>query len=501
MPSSTETERFEWSPWAAVAGLILAATLGAMVLDRDVSLTSQAMLYLLAVVVAAYNLRPLPSIACAVAAVTAFNFFFVPPRLTFAVDSREHVIALAVTLVVALVISRLTAKLRTETRSAQLHASRAHQLQTLAGTLAATTSAEAAVAVARRALDVAFPGRATMVTLGSEGADEREAGTPDNTHDVLRACMREAATLGPGTGRWPGLNAWYIPLGDASQMQGAVCIEGVQAADVDGLEHAQALCALVAQALHRLKMATHMLAAEAEAQRQQMQGTFLAAISHDLRSPLASIMGAASALQSQSEKLEPAEKERLLASISGEARYLSDVTENTLQFLQLTNASAPQQRTWESMEEIAGAVLARMRQRDPDHRIRASVAKDLPLIQADAVLIAQLLVNLLENALKYSQGAIDLVIRATPTQLRASVKDRGPSIPGAQYDQIFQPYARNDRSGQRGAGLGLALCRAIAQSHHGSLTVKARQAGGNSFTFAMPLSPEQPRIDMESAAP
>jgi two-component system, OmpR family, sensor histidine kinase KdpD len=123
-------------------------------------------------------------------------------------------------------------------------------------------------------------------------------------------------------------------------MQGAACVENVQAADDVGREHAQALCTLLAQALSRLKMAAHMQASDAEAQRQQVQSTFLAAISHDLRTPLASVVGAASALQSQADKLGAADKERLLQSIVSEATYLSHITENTLQLVQLTNAPA-----------------------------------------------------------------------------------------------------------------------------------------------------------------
>jgi two-component system sensor histidine kinase KdpD len=165
--------------------------------------------------------------------------------------------------------------------------------------------------------------------------------------------------------------------------------------------------------------------------------------------------------------------------------------------VRLANADQDIKRDWESMEEIVGAVLARIRHRDPSRRITSSVPGGLPLIKADPVLLAQLISNLLDNALKYSQEAIELTVTVSDHELQVTVKDRGKEILKEKYASIFEPYTRDDLSGQRGAGLGLALCRAIATAHGGSLTLRRRSGGGNSFTFAMPLDAKQP----ESAQP
>jgi two-component system sensor histidine kinase KdpD len=265
------------------------------------------------------------------------------------------------------------------------------------------------------------------------------------------------------------------------------------ASDEGGRQHAQALCALLAQAVWRLRLAGSVRAAQNEAQHQQLQSTFLAAISHDLRTPLAAIVGAASSLQTQRDKLGLAEQDRLLGSIAAEAAYLSAVTENTLQLVQLTSSARELRRDWEAMEEIVGAVLARVRQHDPGRRIRSRVPEGLPLVKADPVLLAQLLANLLDNALKYSEGAIDLVVRVEGEELVVSVKDRGAGIPEAEQAAIFEPHARGDRPGPRGAGLGLAVCRAIAQAHGGRLTLRRRQGGGSSFSLALPLEAQPPQ--------
>lgn len=450
------------------------------------------MLYVLAVVVASYTLDWVASVVCAVGAVTAFNFFFVPPRWTFEVDSREHLIALFVMLVVALVISHLADRLRRETVAARVNAQRAHQLQALAADLAGASTADEVGLLGRSALDAAFDGPCLLALRGDDGVLALDAAVETSQADGMNCCMREAALLGPGSGRWPGLDAWYVPLGGKDHVGGAACVRPALAQDTGGREHAQALCTLLGQALRRLQLTSSMRAAQNEAEHRHLQSTFLAAISHDLRTPLAALVGAASALQTQREKLGVAEQDRLLASIVGEASYLSSVTENTLQLVRLSSSAQEIRRDWESMEEIVGSVLARVRQRDPARRIRSKVPEGLPLIKADPVLLAQLIGNLLDNALHYSNESIDLTVGVRGNALQVSVKDRGPGIAQEQAQSIFEPYSRGDRGSPRGAGLGLALCRAIAMAHGGSLVLANRTGGGSVFTLALPIEPQPP---------
>lgn len=489
--------------WILLLLLLSTATIFAYLLDPYVSITSQAMLYVLAVVIASYTLDWMKSVLCAFAAVMALNFFFVPPRWTFQVERSEHFIALMTMLVVALVINRLATGLRRETEIAHLNERRARQLQDLAIALADAHREQEVLTLAQQALDVEFAGPCLVILGTVEGQLAVDTQVPSSIIDGLRCCMKEARVLGPGTERWPGLDAWYLPLGAKGQICGAVYIPAAVADDDYGREHARALCTILAQALWRLRLTTAMLAAEGEAQRQQLQSIFLAAISHDLRTPLAVVVGAASSLQTQRNKLDLTEQDRLLASIVSEANYLTTVTENTLQLVRLTNSSNSSklvEHDWESMEEIVGAVLARVRQRDPERRILSKVPNNLPLVKVDPVLIAQLIGNLLDNALKYSDEKIDLtvgsVMHGTKQQLLLSVEDRGPGIPEAEQHSIFEAYSRmdhNDQSTQRGAGLGLAVCRAIALAHGGSLALRQRVGGGSSFTLSLPVDTAQPQ--------
>lgn len=501
---NTSTPHLRQTPTAknglTVGLLLVLASAACFLLEPHVSLNSQAMIYVLVVVIAAYRVDWITSAVGAVGAVTALNFFFVPPRWTFEIENPEHFIALGVMLVVALVISFLASGLRRETEVAQLNERRARQLQALASDISDAQSAEQVLKLGQQALDAAFAGPCTLALTDDSNADSNQlaeqVGLSTAIRDGMRCCIKEAAVLGPGTGRWPGLNAWYVPLGDKDHAIGAACIKPALAQDQAGREHAQALCALLAQALWRLRLSTKVQTAQTEVQRQQLQSTFLAAISHDLRTPLAAIVGAASSLQTQNDKLPLPEQARLLGSIVSEASYLSTLTENTLQFVSLTNSTQDIKRDWESMEEIVGAVLSRVRQRDVHRRIKSKVPESLPLVKVDPVLIAQLINNLLDNALKYSDAAIDLTVQADSKQLVVTVKDRGPGISEAAQDIIFKPYMRSDQSGQRGAGLGLALCKAIAQAHGGQLTFSARKSGGSNFALTLPVDTQPPAKEL-----
>ncbi len=473
------------SQWLGAAALLALASGIGWLLDEEVSLVSQSMLFVLAVVIAAYKFDIRVSIGTAVASVMVLNFLFVPPRWTLAVDSHDHLIALLLMLLVAFATNHLARDLRRETHAARLSEQRARQLQQMAVALSSAADETAIDSVGRQALADAF-GTDVMLRLGP-AIDENDPSLSPAVRDGLARCMKERAVLGPGTGRWPGLDAWFVPLLAADDALGAIRVAPAVAADEDGREHAGAIAALLAQALQRLHLQASTLEARDQAKRQQMQTTFLAGVAHDLRTPLAAIIGAASSLQTQSERLGDDEKKRLLQSVLGEARYLTRMADNTLQLTRLQAPDAPLPRGWESVEEIVGAALARSRQSDPQRRITTTVAPDLPLIKADPILLGQLIGNLLDNALKYSNGAIVLNATVEAKSLRLEVEDHGPRIPAAEQERVFLPHIRGDNAGAHGAGLGLAVCMAIARAHDGRLVLEESASGGNRFSLLLPL--------------
>jgi two-component system sensor histidine kinase KdpD len=243
--------------------------------------------------------------------------------------------------------------------------------------------------------------------------------------------------------------------------------------------------------------------AQAAAQAQRLRYTLLSAISHDHRTPLASILGAASSLRDQGERLSPAQRQRLAGQIVDEAEQLSRLTDNALQLARLDSLAGQLERDWEAPAELVAGVLARVRSRDPQHRLRARLdtpgqpeGSPLPLLRCNAVLVVQLLENLIDNALKYSPvgSPVEVLCRALPGELLLAVRDRGPGVPPAQRARIFEAFERGTAGtapgageATRGAGLGLALCRAVAQAHGGSLHYRARAHGGASLECRLPL--------------
>ena len=496
MKSSMETDRYRaWRGALVAVALLSAATVVCAVLDAAISLMSQAMIYLLAVVAASYVVPRLVAVGTAIGAVAALNFFFVPPRYTLAVEHREHLIALVAMLAVALLISYLSTALKRESAAARESESRAGQLRSLAIDLAAAGSEGEVVELGRRALLQRFAGPVLMVA-SVDGAITPGVDASEDVRRALRCCIDEAAVLGPGTGRWPGLDAWYMPLGARGHVVGAARIEPALAGDTVGLEHAQAIAALVAQGVWRLRLLEAGLAARAEVERQHVQATFLASVSHDLRTPLAAIVAAASSLETQRSRLGDAEQGRMLAGIVAEARYLTAVTENTLQLVRLSAGGGALRAEWQSIEEIVGSIVGRLRARPSGGRIRARLGRALPLVRGDATLLAQLATNLIDNALKYSEGAVHLTVIQRGDRLLLSVKDRGPGLAPGDESRVFEPFYRGRDAGDaRGAGLGLALCRAIAAAHGGSLGVSRRVRGGCRFTLALPVA-EQPAVEV-----
>jgi two-component system sensor histidine kinase KdpD len=263
------------------------------------------------------------------------------------------------------------------------------------------------------------------------------------------------------------------------------------------------------QLLHRTRTQQLAEAAHAQAQGQAVRNALLAAISHDYRTPLAAIMGAASSLRDQGDKLTSAQRERLAQSIVAETRQLSRLTDNTLQLVRLDAPGVKLHLDWESPDELAGAAIERARRHDPDRRIKVWAEPGLPLVRCDAVLFSQMLENLIDNALKYSDSPapVELDVRRHGEHVVFAVRDSGPGIEPAWREKIFDVFQRGDwRSGssnsaaQRGAGVGLAVCRAIALAHGGELKLRPRSQGGSSFECWL-REQEAPRVDEPDSTP
>jgi two-component system sensor histidine kinase KdpD len=482
-------------------------------LDRHIGLAQAAITLVLASALAAIWLPLLSSLGTTALAVLAFDWFIVPPKHAFSVELSEDVLLLAEILVLSWVVTALLARGRVLALRARRSANHAEQMRRLGDALRDDEDPLRRGEVLRAALDqlLGQPARllllrndapapgddAAAATLGDPGAEELVG---------LWHCVRLCRQFGPGTGHEPELPALYLPLrGTGEEAFGAATIaaDPLEPPAVDVLAQAQALCDQVGQLLHRARTQREAEAAQARAQGQAVRNALLAAISHDYRTPLAAIMGAASSLRDQGGKLAPEQRDRLARSIMAETRQLSRLTDNTLQLVRLDAPGVKLNLDWESPDELAGVAIDRARRHDPDRRLKVWAEPGLPLVRCDAVLFSQMLENLIDNALKYSDppAPVELTVRRHGGHVVFAVRDNGPGIEPAWRERIFEVFQRGDwraastnSAAQRGAGVGLAVCRSIALAHGGELKLRQPSQGGSIFECWL-REEQAPRMD------
>jgi two-component system sensor histidine kinase KdpD len=509
---------------SALSLLVWAVTWGLLFwLDSRLALANLAMLLVLAAALASLWRPVLVSFASSLAAVLAFNWFFVPPRGSFSVDGHQHALLLLAMFGVSSITATLMARLRSQAALAARQARQAEQLRAFSDRLRDGADPQALAPLLQGELQtlLALPVRLMLLKDRLPPTDRAEdvlllgdAADADQSAGLWQ-CLRHGHAFGPGTGRYDELNAWYLPLRGRSASHGAALIQLPRGEDAESLQRAQAqsFCDQMGLALERLAIEQSARQARVEAADQTTRNALLAAISHDYRTPLACIMSAASALQEQDSRLSPTQRGRLTAVILDETEALSRMTANSLQLARLDAPGVALRLDWESAEEIVGAVLRRVRQRRSQlenaagNRLRARLEPGLPLLRCDALLLSQLLENLVDNALKYgSPAGVEVLVRSAtapvadqPTRfIVLAVRDRGPGVAPAWRERIFEVFQRGtevqgerpDADARRGAGVGLAACRAIARAHGGDMRVRARSHGGASFECWLPEASE-----------
>jgi two-component system, OmpR family, sensor histidine kinase KdpD len=511
------------SAWPALVAW--AAGWAALVLmDGRVDLANLAMLLVLSSAVASLWLPVSVSLVSNAVAVMAFNWTFVPPRGTFSVDLSQHALLLGAMLVVNSIIAALMAAQRRQSRLADRHALQAEQLRSWGDTLRDAIDPLAQMGALHAALTAISGGPVAVLALGDHAPatndDSAALRVGEADADQLAGlwhCLRQGQPLGPGTGRYEELSDWYLPLRGRGASFGAAVLRGhgIERADPHLRDHVQALCDQAGVALQRAVAGREEQRTRERAQTQEVRNALLAAISHDFRTPLATIMGAASSLDEQAERLSAEQRRRLAQTIVDETAQLSRLTDNTLQLARLDAPGVTLRCDWESAEETVGTALRHARRRDPTRRVRARLEPDLPLLWCDAMLISQLLDNLIDNALKYSppDTPVEVLVRRQGEQVVLAVLDRGPGIAPAWRERIFEVFHRGaeamaggtsataDQTAARpGAGVGLAVCRAIARAHGGELRLRPRGHGGCSFECVLPIRPAPERPAEEATA-
>ncbi|AVR03407.1 two-component system sensor histidine kinase KdpD [Pluralibacter gergoviae] len=456
------------------------------------------MLYLLGVVIVALRYGRWPSVLATVVNVVSFDLFFIAPRGTLAVSDVQYVLTFGVMLTVGLTIGNLTAGVRYQARVARYREQRTRHLYEMSKALARGRSARDIAATSEAFIQSTFHARSLL--LLPDGEDRlapltEGAAVAGWDEAIARWSFDKGQPAGAGTDTLPGVPWLSLPLKTAEKIHGVLIVEPGNRRQLMIPEQQRLLetCTLlVASALERLALTSSEEQARLASERESVRNALLAALSHDLRTPLTVLFGQAEILTLD-----------LAAAGSPHAAQASEIRQHVLNTARLVNNLLDMARIqsggfnlrkeWLTLEEVVGSAIRTLEPGLGGRHIALSLGDPLTLIHVDGPLFERVLINLLENAVKYAGPDAQLGIRAAgqPEQLRIEVWDSGPGIPAGQEQAIFAKFARGHKeSAIPGVGLGLAICQAIVEVHGGTLSAHNRPAGGASFVVTLP--PEIP---------
>ena len=493
--------------WAIVTAAICTAIAWPMLGHFD--LANLIMVYLSGVVVVAARYGRGPSVLSSFLSVVLFDFCFVPPRFSFAVSDSQYLITFAVMLLVALVISSMTASTRHQAKIASHRERRIASLYAMSRELAATRGEENILRIAVKHVAEVFEAQAVVLLPDETGriAYPKAEGTPQSCHgsdlSVAQWVYDHGQMAGQGTDTLPGGEVVYLPLKAYSEMIGVLALLPLNPARIALPEQQRLLetfTSQIALAVERVRLAAEAHSTQLKMETEQLRNALLSAISHDLRTPLAAIVGASSSLVRDDDKFDNHARHELSLTIHDEAIRMAGLANNLLDMARLEAGAVVLNRQWQPLEEVVGGALAGLAARMVNHPVTVNLPEDLPLVEIDSLLIERVFANLLENAVKYTPTGTPIEISAATGQneLVVTVSDQGRGIPPGEENRIFEKFHRVDSEGnQGGAGLGLTICRSIVEAHGGRIWADNLPSGGAAFHFALPLTESPPMIEHE----
>ncbi len=492
--------RWRWTGYLeALAGIALATLLAALIVRRaDPAAATTA--YLLAVVIVAARAGRGPAIVASIGSVAAFDFFFVPPYFTFAVAEARHWPTFGVMLVVGLLVGTLTARVRRQADAASRRERWTASLATLNAALARAHTLDELARSAQQHLADLFGSEVAVLLPDAEGALRPVAGddpfpADEREREGAAWALAERRPAGRGGEAFTDARALYLPLLAGARALGVVVVRakldrGEAREDVDTFVGQTAL------ALERRRLADEAEAARIRMEAERLRSVLLTSVSHDLRTPLTAITGAATTLLESADRLDRRTRTELLESVRDEAERLNRLVQNLLEMTRLESGELRVQRAWHPLEEVVGAALGRVARGLGTRPVAVSIPPDLPLVAIDDVLIEQVLVNLLDNAVKYTPvgSAVRLVVTAGENHVTVELADQGPGLPRGEEERVFEKFHRGTTEDRRGAGLGLAICRGIVEAHGGRIWAQNLPGSGVAFLFTLPLGGTRPAM-------
>lgn len=460
--------------------IVATSVLLAQLMQPHFNDTSVAMIYVLAVVATAFLLGFWPAVATCLLGVVLYDFVNLPPYFTFSSNVIDYMFTLITMLVTAVAISNLATSQRRQLRESEERVARTSALFELSEQLARDLTDEDILAVTCGHLARAFPVR---VQTGQTGLGK----TATARHGLsLARDDRGTITIVLSVNEHARRETWLT----LSPLQDWLPTNEEEA-------HLRAMARIAEQALARAALRENVQDSRAQAQQESLRSSILGAVSHDLRTPLASIIGASSTLLESGGELVDDSRRELRQVIYDEAIHMQRMVENLLDLARIRSGDIRAGMTWQALEEIVGGTLASIRRRNLNRDFVIDVPPDLPLILCDGVLIERVLTNLLDNAAKHAPPPAQIALRARleQAQLVVEVCDGGPGIPPALRERVFEPFFR--AGGKPGSGLGLAICRGIVEAHEGSIVIDGQDAGGCRVTLRLPVPADRPTLERD----
>jgi two-component system, OmpR family, sensor histidine kinase KdpD len=498
-----------WPGYAVAVAVPAVCTAVGFVMPTPLELLNLVMVYLLGVMLVASRYGRGPSILASALAVAGFDFFFIPPAFTFAVTDIRYIATFTVMFLVGIVISTLASNMRTQAKVAGYREKRAASLYAISRELAAAHAEGEILRAAVAHIGSEFGAQCAILfpDLSGRVVHPKEPGQPLSFHGadlgVAQWVFDHSRIAGRGTDTLPGTDAVYFPLSGAAGPVGVVALLPTSLRRVFLPEQQRLLETMLNQtalAIERARLAKAAQSAQIEAETESIRNSLLAGISHDLRTPLSSIVGASSSLAEDDGRLDARARRELARTIYDEAQRMTTLANNILDMARLEAGAVSLHRDWYPLEEVVGSVLTRLREALAGRPLEVRLPPELPLLKLDIVMIGQVFVNLIENALKYTPAGSPLEISAeiSAGDVTVAVADRGPGIPAGLEERLFDKFYRAAPEGaQSGVGLGLTICRAVVEAHGGRIWAENRPGGGAVFRFTLLRDEAPPEIERE----
>ena len=494
----------------ALTAVGICTAIGFLMIGRfEYPIVNIVMIYLLGVVAVSLRWGRGPSVVASVLSVAAFDFCFIPPRYSFAVTDTQYVPTFLVMLATGLIISHLTARVRFAAQAARSREERTAALYALGRELAGRDSRTAIADSAARHAATAVDAEVFVLLPGDKSPLELHAAQPanlqlsDRVQGVAEWVLEHGQAAGLGTSTLPGALALYLPMPAGHGVLGARPAHSARPFDPVQVHLLETFASLTSLAIERAELAETAERNRLQIEAERLRNSLLSAVSHDLRTPLAAIAGASSTLVEADADLDAATRLELAESIYDESERLNRLVANLLDMTRLEGGAISVRKEWQPIEEIIGAVLNRLARQLSHFAVEMHLDPELPLVPIDDLLIQQVLMNLLENAIRFAPAGstVDLSATAADKEIKVEVADRGPGLKPGDELRVFDKFYRSGGDGSpSGAGLGLAICHGIVELHGGRIWAENRPDGGAAFCFTIPLVGQPPEVDLNEEA-